>query len=847
MLFIVTKADKIFNIFEAKLPAYYKTNDIRLSQVQMAFDIAEFLENEKQKIMFVEAPVGTGKSLGSLVPGLIDIKYSNTPKRSVLYATATISLQGQLAEEELPALNKLKLLNRYIVAKGKSHYLCYKNVLNIKEQFSPEKIDILKRFFHESETGHRSELETKYEFDMQDSTWKKIEFTGTPFECRQCDFAHTCPTKLHRSKFNGDHQVTVTNHDQLIVSYLSQLEDSGREPILPVAPGIIVIDEAHHFLENFIGRLELNFSLNELNKLKRILKLKKKDIPKWNKDFSVIAQWVNNKCENAEGSGRFNIPDHVKEHFIKIFRIINGYSLHAKGAKAEQLQEWEIHLSRFFKNSGYISWFSNEDKKFVSIPDDFKKQFRELLQFITRRNKIIFMSGTLTVAGDFSSLFKQWGISSGDVLTRKYDNQFDYENQALIYVPDQLVQPNDSKYKEQALYFIHRLLKLTEGRTLLLNTSKDHMKYFSEGIRPFLVDMNIPLYLQGETGVENLTRMFKENENSVLVGSGSFFSGFSVSGSALTSVILNRLPFPVPEDPVFELLGKGLTKIQFFNQITYPTMVNRLNQASGRLIRKISDYGIFTILDSRVFTNPDFSEDIKYLFNIQGYKMTRSWEEVVSFYSRKLDCGDEAQYKVYKHEDVEVHPSLTKELTNRKKVIRKGSGKTKSGPLKGVILLDEQNSVTEPKKKRLKKVQKDFLTHYCQQSGLDTSKIVSSIKGDPEHAYREVYKWAKENWMDVSILREEFPFRDDDERKGLETFDGGERRYMMPLCTNFNCSGKCNVENRQRVQEHFAKTYGIDIQFVDRKDMCCLINADKSVMLRDEFHPGLERLKGAKV
>lgn len=843
----MSKADTIFRMFEKELPKYYKTADIRLSQVQMAFDIADFLENAKQRFMFVEAPVGTGKSLGALIPALVDIKLNRNPQKKIIYATATINLQGQLSDGELPALKKLKLANHYIVAKGKSHYLCYRNWLYDEDRFSEQEKATIQTFFKESETGHRSDLEGKYGLDITDHDWKKMEFTGTPSDCRYCDFAYTCPTKKHRKQFNADHQVTVTNHDQLIVSYLSQLEDNGREPVLPLNPGILIIDEAHHFLENFIGRLEQSFSFYDLKRLGRDLNLKRKDSVTWKKTYKEIEQWVNETCNKAEGSGRHTIPAGIKKSFITIYKIINGYTLRAKGMLADRLEEWENHLYRFFDDSGFISWFNNEEKRFVSIPNSFREQFKRLLEMMTLRNKVIFMSGTLTVAGDFSTLINQWGLTEGKVVTKSYESPFDYKNQALIYVPDELVHPSHNGYKEQALKVINDLLRLTEGRTLLLNTSKDHMRTFHDRIKPLLLGMNIPLYIQGATGVEKITEMFKQVEKSVLVGSGSFFSGVSVSGTALTSVILNRLPFPVPGDPVYKLMGAGLTDQQFFNQITYPTMVNKLNQASGRLIRSISDYGIFTILDSRVFTNSDYSHDIQYLLDLQGYKITRSWDEVVSFYKRKLEKGAEAQYKTYNREDVEVKSSLYKEQVDRKKVYKVIDEKEEQ-VIAGVITLEDQKGEkVTAKKKRIKKDQKDFLTQFCQQSGLDASRIIRSIKGDPEQAYKEVYKWAKENWMDVTVLREQFPYRDEDERKRLEPFNEGERRYLMPPCTNFHCTGQCSPENKQKVHSYFKDNYEDDIQFIERGNRCCLVRAEKSVLLRDEFYPGLDRLNGATV
>ncbi|MGR5929926.1 hypothetical protein ACT7C2_24640 [Bacillus pacificus] len=146
-----SKADVILDIFEEKLIKHYGTSIIRASQLQMALDIGEFLESSK-RVMIIEAPVGTGKSLGALVPVLVDRKYNTFDKRNVMYATATINLQGQLMRSEIPLLRKLGLVNNPIVAKGKSHYYCHFRMKNSSQKienelFSRTDQHVLEKFF----------------------------------------------------------------------------------------------------------------------------------------------------------------------------------------------------------------------------------------------------------------------------------------------------------------------------------------------------------------------------------------------------------------------------------------------------------------------------------------------------------------------------------------------------------------------------------------------------------------------------------------------------------------------------------------------------------------------------
>jgi ATP-dependent DNA helicase DinG len=168
-----SKAERIFNIFEKEIPKYYKSETIRLSQVQMTMDIAAFLDNkESKRIMFIEAPVGTGKSLGSLVPPLIEANKGRNCK--VVYATATINLQGQLMNSEVPLLKQLSLIKQPILAKGKYHYYCHKEFYNKKNSFPPKDREFFTEFFKNAETGQRNEFEDKYKQDIPESQWSRV-------------------------------------------------------------------------------------------------------------------------------------------------------------------------------------------------------------------------------------------------------------------------------------------------------------------------------------------------------------------------------------------------------------------------------------------------------------------------------------------------------------------------------------------------------------------------------------------------------------------------------------------------------------------------------------------------
>jgi ATP-dependent DNA helicase DinG len=816
---LATKEEIIFDLFENKIPAYYGVTTVREEQVQMAFEIAHFLQEGNKRILFVEAPVGTGKSLGVLVPSMVDIKNDvfNTSKR-VMYATSTVSLQGQLMSSEIPLLQSVNMINKPLLAKGKTHYYCHVRLSKLadNEKFSPI-VNKLQEFFTTSTTGQRSELEEVYELDMEDSDWRKVEFIASPSECEGCQFSLICPTRLHRKMFRSQlNDVTVTNHDQLIVSFLGGMEGGFGHKLLDIDPGVVVIDEAHHFLENFLGRIEENKNLSNIKGMRKHIR-KKEDKNIWDAHIKTIEIWIEtikkDKLDSETGRCPLAIP--IQGSLRKIKELIDDSMFGASYAAEDALDDVSRFLDKLIKRNIYVGWFDYDGDKFCLVPSDFKEKFNELIYTMKKYNKVIFMSGTLTVNGDFSSILSNWGLDKSNVLTAVFESPFDYRNQALVYIPDGLVKPDHKQFITSANKEIQRLIELTGGRTLLLNTSKEHMNSFYHGIKSNLNGTGVPIYIQGMMGVDKLTKRFKEDESSVLVGSGSFFSGFSVSGMALTSVILNRLPFPVKDDPIYELLSEGMTDKESFDYITFPTMVNKLDQAAGRLIRSIEDFGIFTLLDTRVF-QAGYGENVKDLLEAQGYIITRSWVDVARFYQRKLEKGAEAHYKPYTREAIRVHPSLNKNLKEKRTDVEVGKVK---------VVKEKNNGLT--------KKQREFIKEFCCKEGI---KVTS--KKYAEVVYNEMFQELYYSWKDTQYFQDHFPYRDEKEREMLSNIVGKKRRTFMPKCTRFGCNGSCTEEEHKKVEEHLYKTYGVTVDgYIKNKGFSLITVNPISILETDEFKP----------
>ena len=318
-----SKAEKIFNIFEDEIPKYYETDTIRKSQIQMAMDIAAFLDSkESKRIMFIEAPVGTGKSLGAIVPSMIEANKGR--KSRVVYATATINLQGQLMNSEVPLLKKLSLVKQPILAKGKAHYYCHRDFNDRKNQFTPTERDVFSNFFIKAETGQRNELEDSFMQDISEKKWAKVALNASKKECERCDFSMTCPSKNHRINFLSKwNDLVITNHDQLVRSVLNMNAEPRQSPIIPVNPGIIIIDEAHHFLENFLNQLEQSITLSKLRGLNRSISNKYKK--RYGQLLKSIERIINDQSSSIEGSiqGRYPITGDLFATLKELNLLVN--------------------------------------------------------------------------------------------------------------------------------------------------------------------------------------------------------------------------------------------------------------------------------------------------------------------------------------------------------------------------------------------------------------------------------------------------------------------------------------------------------------------------------------------
>lgn len=817
-LMTASREEKLMEFFEETLPAHYNTTEIRSNQVQMAVNIATFLHpSQSKKILLLEAPVGTGKSLGALVPSLLECSMDRVfSTKRVGYATATINLQGQLMTNEVPLLKENDLLKRAILAKGKAQYYCHKEMHNAKALLKDvDVIDSLTSFYNEGITGQRDEYERQYG-DISNPIWDKVNLKATKRECEKCNYSLQCSSFQHRNRFLLDqNELVITNHEQLIRSVLNRLNEQQHPPIIPVDPGIIIIDEAHHFLENFLSQLEEGVSIRDLRSIgrnNRIPQKFKKHLLQLIQNFELKMVKESEKCESLQG--RYPLPDFVYDDLDKIYGILtevlhqivikNINSLYRDDDFSERIEQIMSIIENIENDRTHTSWVTYENLTVATIPVNFPTRFKEMMDYLASKNKIIVMSGTLTTNGEFSSLISQWRLSKGLIETNRITESFQYDKQALIYVPENVKDPrrqeNEEWINDQILHY-KTMLQLTQGRTLLLSTSKQHMQNVSLALQSICEEIGVKFLIQEQGGVEQLTKQFKEDETSVLLGSGSYFSGFSVPGTSLVSVIFSRLPFPVPDDPYLKLIGAGLED-EFMEAVTLPHMLVKLNQGAGRLIRDINDYGIITILDPRLF-ELEYGELVRNDFEKKGYRFTRSLEEVQAFYRDKLEHGSGASYAPYSRANIVIPDILKTAAVNHQKVVVK-------------------EKAIRPKTHKITKEQNEFALQICR----DRKTTLSSKPKTGEALYKYLFNLYFVTYKDSTPVRDHFPFINDVQREELITYKGeGTRTYEAIKCTHpaFGCTGKCYAESKNEL-ENWIKTCGGILDYTFKGKGFCWLN-----------------------
>jgi ATP-dependent DNA helicase DinG len=584
----------------------------RPSQLEMA-ELVEAAFQEKRHLI-VEAGTGTGKTLAYLIPAI-------RSGRRVVISTATKSLQEQLFEKDIPFLQKYfapKL--KVAVMKGRGNFLCREKVYRMGDQPVLKGLDELDWFQQIrdwekiTETGDRAELN----FLPDDSElWQRLDARRDACTGSKCPEFNRCfLTAMHQRAAEAD--LIIVNHHLFFADLALKQDDFGS--VLPEY-GAVVFDEAHEIEDvasEYFGRQISNYRFQELARdaelAARVTRAGGAGLQKQIVRMRERAQSFFEAFPAREG--RFPFDKTQRAGFLEQNReaydaLVSALkSLEAEIASLPSKPEELLNIARrgmelrgelkfLFESSegNYVYWFERRNKGvFVAAtPIDVSALLRERL--FEAFETIVLTSATLAVEGRFNFLKQRLGVDMAS--ERVLPSEFDFAEQALFYIPATLPDVRDASFPERAAQEIVRLLEISRGRAFCLFTSYGQMNDLYERVR---TRVRFPLMIQGSAPRSALLEKFRTTPGAVLFATSSFWQGVDVRGEQLSCVIVDRLPFAVPSDPIVSARVRALQEDgrNAFAEYQVPEAVLALKQGFGRLIRSRTDRGVLAILDNRI-------------------------------------------------------------------------------------------------------------------------------------------------------------------------------------------------------------------------------------------------------
>ena len=616
---------------------------LRPQQVEMAQAVEDAIE--KRTVLIAEAGTGTGKTFAYLVPAL-------AKGGKVIISTGTKTLQDQLFSRDIPMVRgALQAPVTVALLKGRANYVCHYHLERAKNDgrfLDRDDVVYLARiesYARTSKTGDRSGLA---EVPEDATVWPQA--TSTRENCLGGD----CPNykqcfvmEARKQAMAAD--VVVVNHHLFFADVV--LRDEGVAELLP-ACNTVIFDEAHQLPETaslFFGETVSTHQIIELGRDTRMeAAASAKDnaaLPEAASQLEKAARDL--RLQMSDGIGRQPYTraaanrDFTDALNVAVRRLIElAEALKSQADRSEGLHNCWIRgmemldcLDRWQEeeNRERVRWvevFAHSvhlNATPLSIADIFQRQISG------HPRAWIFTSATLSVAGDFSHYQREMGLD--EAATAFWESPFDYQNQAMLYVPENLPEPNSEGYTKAVVDVALPVIEAARGRTFFLFTSLRAMREARDLMETGMKRsrMEYPLLMQGEGSRTDLLERFRKLGNAVLLGSASFWEGVDVKGEALSLVIIDRLPFAPPDDPV---LAARIEKMNSEGQNAFmdyqiPQAVITLKQGSGRLIRDENDRGVLMICDPRLISK-HYGKRI--WRSLPPMKRTRDLSEVRDFY-----------------------------------------------------------------------------------------------------------------------------------------------------------------------------------------------------------------------
>ncbi|MGC2464863.1 MAG: ATP-dependent DNA helicase [Candidatus Acidiferrum sp.] len=616
----------------------------RRGQLEMAELVHDAFETHHHAIL--EAGTGTGKTLAYLVPAICS-------GRRVVISTATKSLQEQLYQKDIPFLQKHFAPNlKVAVMKGRSNFLCVAKMNQMADQAllkGMEELDAfqqIKQWAKLTETGDRAELT----FLPDDSDlWTRLDARRDTCSGQKCPSFNPCfVTGMHQRAKDAD--LIIVNHHLFFADLALKQDDFGS--ILPEYSAV-VFDEAHEMEDvasDYFGRQISNFRFEELARdADQTLRLLHQATPGLLRRTQRIRERSRAFFETfPPRDGKFPFSRNEREAFLEQNReaydalatALKGFETEcaALTQKPEEIlriarRSFELRqeLSFLFESNerNFVYWYERRNKGvfLAATPIDVSQILREKL--FEQFDSVVLTSATLTVGNRFEFIRQRLGLDHAK--ERGLPPEFDYEKQAMLYLPQSMPDVRNPAFTAKAADEIVNLLETSQGRAFCLFTSYSQMNELFERVR---TRVPFPLLLQGTAPRSALLERFKNTPGAVLFATASFWQGVDVPGEQLSCVIVDRLPFAVPSDPIVAARVAALQEDgrNPFAEFQVPQAVLALKQGFGRLIRTKTDRGALALLDNRIQRMPYGKI---FLESLPKYRMAKDLAEVSKFLGKK--------------------------------------------------------------------------------------------------------------------------------------------------------------------------------------------------------------------
>ncbi len=590
-------------------------------------------------VLLAEAGTGTGKTLAYLLPAV-------QLGRRVVVSTGTKNLQEQLVAKDLPLL--ARALGRELnvaVMKGRANYLCllrYDSFLRggtVSRQVELPLLRAIEAWVPTTETGDRNEVA-----DLPDNVefWREIAASSENCIGQTCAQFEGCfVTRMRQRALEAD--LVVVNHHLLCADLV--VKDGSYGQVIP-RYDTLILDEAHLIEDvatQYFGAQVSNYRVEELrHDVERELRAGQVSAPHVRTELAALRD-LNERSfkELQQAVGRRLttgwMPPPAAEAVEALLARLNGLraAIDALDERPEALNALANRAQEIHSELGWLARADDDGHVFYvevrgrgvfvkATPIDVAERLQALLFEPLRA--VVLTSATLTVGGSFSYLRARLGLRGGDELI--LESPFDFSRQTLFYVPRGMPDPRSRAFVPRVVREVRQLLDHSQGRAFVLFTSYANMNAVAEQLAG---EIDFPLFVQGEAPKAALIETFKSTPHAVLLATASFWQGVDVVGEQLSCVIVDKLPFASPSDPVVAARIERMRQLgeDAFSDYQVPVAVLMLKQGLGRLIRSATDRGVLAVLDSRLVERP---YGRRFLSSLPNARLVHDLDSVEKFF-----------------------------------------------------------------------------------------------------------------------------------------------------------------------------------------------------------------------